>query len=718
MATVLVPRASGVLSALGLAISDVRRDYGRTLLGAARRARPRGRWRRPSAALEERRAADLDEPALRRRADLRYRRQAFELTVEADDLDALADRFHAAHEQRYGYRMDEEPVELVNLRLVATVAVPNARSWPRTSRRPATPRPRAAHGATSTATGRTRPVLRARRPRPRLARGGPGDRRVRRGDLPGAAGLGGRDRRRRHARAGADVSDERSIPSRCPSWPSALAGIAEEMGAVLVRGAYSSNIKERRDCSAALFDARGRMVAQAEHIPVHLGAMPESVAAVLEHDPEPGDVWILNDPYRGGTHLPDITAVAPVALDGEIAGYAVTRAHHSDVGGMSPGSMPADSRDIWQEGLVIPPLAARARRRARRRTCSTCCWPTCARRSCGAATCARRSPPNRVAEQRGSPSWSSGAAASWSRPPSPRCSPTRSGARARRSPRMPDGTYAAQGEIEGDGVVDEDIPIAVAVDRRRRRAADRLRGHLRSRWRATSTARSRSRARPACSRCASCSRATCRPTRARSRPLTIAAPEGSLVNAAPAGGRGGRQRRDLPADRRHRAARARRGGRPARPGPGHDEQPDHRRARLDVLRDDRRRPGRERGRAPGRPASTSGMTNTLNTPVEALELEYPLRVERYELLRRLGRRRPPPRRRRPRAGRARARARGGEPALRPPPPRAAGRGGRRARPAGREPRRRRGAAAEGARELAAGDVVELRTPGGGGWGEP
>ena len=76
---------------------------------------------------------------------------------------------------------------------------------------------------------------------------------------------------------------------------------------MLVRGAYSSNIKERRDCSAALFDAEGRMVAQAEHIPVHLGAMPEAVAAVMERDPAPGDVWILNDPYRGGTHLPDIT---------------------------------------------------------------------------------------------------------------------------------------------------------------------------------------------------------------------------------------------------------------------------------------------------------------------------------------------------------------------------------------------------------------------------
>ncbi|MDQ3236774.1 MAG: hydantoinase B/oxoprolinase family protein, partial [Actinomycetota bacterium] len=108
---------------------------------------------------------------------------------------------------------------------------------------------------------------------------------------------------------------------------SALKGIAEEMGALLIRGAYSSNIKERRDCSTALFDAEGRMVAQAEHIPVHLGAMPEAVAAVMRRNPRPGDVFALNDPYSGGTHLPDITLVSTVAPEGEILGYAVTRAH-------------------------------------------------------------------------------------------------------------------------------------------------------------------------------------------------------------------------------------------------------------------------------------------------------------------------------------------------------------------------------------------------------
>jgi N-methylhydantoinase B len=131
---------------------------------------------------------------------------------------------------------------------------------------------------------------------------------------------------------------------------SALRAVAEEMGAVLVRSSFSANIKERRDCSAALFDDRGRMIAQTEHIPVHLGAMPEAVDAVRAHDPTPGETWIVNDPYTGGTHLPDITLVSRTEL-----GFAVTRAHHADVGGVEPGSMPAASTRLDEEGVVIPP---------------------------------------------------------------------------------------------------------------------------------------------------------------------------------------------------------------------------------------------------------------------------------------------------------------------------------------------------------------------------
>jgi N-methylhydantoinase B len=129
-----------------------------------------------------------------------------------------------------------------------------------------------------------------------------------------------------------------------------LRAVAEEMGAVLIRSAFSANIKERRDCSTALFDARGRMIAQAEHIPVHLGAMPDAVAAVAANDPAPGEVWILNDPFAGGTHLPDVTMVSRTEL-----GFAVSRAHHADVGAVEPGSMPATSRTLEEEGVVIPP---------------------------------------------------------------------------------------------------------------------------------------------------------------------------------------------------------------------------------------------------------------------------------------------------------------------------------------------------------------------------
>jgi N-methylhydantoinase B len=131
---------------------------------------------------------------------------------------------------------------------------------------------------------------------------------------------------------------------------SLLRAIAEEMGAVLVRSAFSANIKERRDCSTALFDERGRLIAQAEHIPVHLGAMPDAVAAVMRHEPARAELWALNDPYAGGTHLPDITLISRTEV-----GFAVTRAHHADVGGREPGSMPADSRTLDEEGVVISP---------------------------------------------------------------------------------------------------------------------------------------------------------------------------------------------------------------------------------------------------------------------------------------------------------------------------------------------------------------------------
>ncbi len=135
----------------------------------------------------------------------------------------------------------------------------------------------------------------------------------------------------------------------------AFASIAEEMGLVLVHSALSPNIRERRDASAALFDADGEMIAQAAHIPVHLGALADAVAAVRNLEPHPGELFLLNDPYAGGSHLPDLTLIGAIDIEGRVAGYSVVRAHHSDIGGMTAGSMPAGARELYQEGLVIPP---------------------------------------------------------------------------------------------------------------------------------------------------------------------------------------------------------------------------------------------------------------------------------------------------------------------------------------------------------------------------
>ena len=155
----------------------------------------------------------------------------------------------------------------------------------------------------------------------------------------------------------------------------ALRAACQEMGVVLIRSAHSANIKERRDASTALFDADGEMIMQAEHIPVHLGSMPAAVAAVLDERHAPGVSWILNDPFSGGTHLPDITVITPIFAERDPAGgpparargsgtprsgelllgYAASRAHHADVGGRVPGSMPADSRSLAEEGIVLPP---------------------------------------------------------------------------------------------------------------------------------------------------------------------------------------------------------------------------------------------------------------------------------------------------------------------------------------------------------------------------
>ena len=402
---------------------------------------------------------------------------------------------------------------------------------------------------------------------------------------------------------------------------SALAGIAEEMGAVLVRGAYSSNIKERRDCSAALFDAEGRMVAQAEHIPVHLGAMPEAVAAVRELDPEPGEVFALNDPFRGGTHLPDVTLVSSLAPEGEIAGYAVTRAHHSDVGGKSPGSMPADSTNVHEEGLVIPPV--RLTDDVLELILANVRTPEIRRGDLRAQTAANRLGERRLAElfeRRGRDTVLAafGEVLDYAE------------RRSRRAiAEIEDGVYEAEGEIEGDGVADEDIRIRVAVTVRGEElevdfkgTAGQVPGNVNCPLAVT---------RSACYFALLVVLGGDVPRNAGAyAPLSIRAPEGSLVNARyPAAVVAGNvetsqrvadtvllalsQAVDLPAQGQGTMNNLVIGG----SGWTYYETI-----------------GGGQGAGPEGAGSSGvhvGMSNTLNTPVEALELEYPMRVERSEL---------------------------------------------------------------------------------------
>lgn len=242
---------------------------------------------------------------------------------------------------------------------------------------------------------------------------------------------------------------------------SALRAVAEEMEAALVRSAFSPNITERRDCSTAICDADGRMISQSASIPVHLGAMPDAVRAVIAARPDPGDIWILNDPFTGGTHLPDLTLVSPLHAHGALIGYAVSRAHHADVGGMSPGSMPAGSRELFQEGLVLPPVRLVAAGAVREDIVAVIL--------ANSRTPAERAGDLRaqVAAHRLADARMTELTERWGRALiQEACAELLAYAERRTRAelaRIPDGTYAAEEWLEGDGVTDEPIAIRVAV---------------------------------------------------------------------------------------------------------------------------------------------------------------------------------------------------------------------------------------------------------------
>ena len=493
-------------------------------------------------------------------------------------------------------------------------------------------------------------------------------------------------------------------PAALQVMAAALRGVAEEMGAALVRSAHSANIKERRDCSTAVFDPSGRMIAQAEHMPVHLGAMPDAVAAVLARRPRPGEPWVVNDPYTGGTHLPDITLVMVVRG----LGVVCARAHHADVGGMQPASMPAGATELIQEGVVVPPmplsddvlalLVANLRRQAERLA------DLRAQRAClevGAAGL------RGLAGRIGRRALVAGMAAlhdySERR--------TRAAIAA-----CPDGVHEARDVMEGDGIHRRDVPIAVRVTI----AGDEIEcdfagtapqqpGNVNCPIAVTRSA------------VYFCVRAAFDPDIPASGgafvPVSVVAPEGCLVNARPPGavvagttetssrivdvvtaalgkavpvpacGQGTMNNVTFgtPAFTYYETIGGGQGGGPAGPGPS---------------------------------GVHVAMSNTLNTPVEALEREYPLRIERYAL--------------RPRSGGA-GRHPGGMGVVRVyrvladcrlglmterrrhGPPGAAG--GAPGAP-GRNLLNGRPLPAKCSLDLRAGDLLEIRTPGGGGWGRP
>jgi N-methylhydantoinase B len=417
----------------------------------------------------------------------------------------------------------------------------------------------------------------------------------------------------------------------------AFTAVAEEMNANLIRSAYSPNIKERRDCSSALFDAAGQMVAQAESIPVHLGAMPYSVSAAVRavRSFSPGDVVVLNDPYAGGAHLPDITFVAPVFFGERLIAFVANRAHHADVGGKEPGSLSGDTVEIYQEGLRIPPVRLWRGGNVDRDLLDLILlnvrtpderWGDLRAQRAACVTGIERL--TSVIERYGVEVASDGMSAILDY----------SERRMRGEiERMPDGAATFSDVLDDDGVSSGPIPIRVVVTIEGDRiafdftgTAEQVRGPVNAVLAVTSSATYyavRALTDPEIPPNAGCY-----------RPIEIVAPVGSLVNPAPpapvVGGNLETSQRivdvilgamgQLVPDRTIAACQGSMnnvavGGTDPRTGRpyslyetiagGYGAHPD---------RD-------------GADGIHSHMTNTLNTPIEALEIAYPLRVERYEL---------------------------------------------------------------------------------------
>ncbi len=512
-----------------------------------------------------------------------------------------------------------------------------------------------------------------------------------------------------------------------------FAAIPEEMGAVLVKSARSPNIRERRDSSAALFTAGGELVAQAAHIPVHLGAMPDAVAAVARRGPAAGDVWILNDPYTGGTHLPDITVIEAVGAEAQTSrrgarsrddvaapvAYAVVRAHHADVGGSRPGSMPPGARRLEEEGVVIPPtrvgergellddvvdgLVARMREPALRRA-DLAAQLAAARRGGERwnELLARHGPPALEEAVRDLLDYAERR--------------TRAALAA-----LTPGTYEAEDFLEGDGVSDELLPIRVRVTLESGSLAIDFTG-------TAAAARGNVNCPLSVTRSAALFVARCLipedvPTNGGvARCITVSAPSGSLVNArAPSAVAAGNVETSQRIADALFLALAQAGARVAAQGQGTMNNVILGTAGWTYYETIGGGQGASAA-GPGPSGVHVGMSNTMNTPIEVLEMEVPLRVERYALRTNSGGH-----------GGTRARGhRGGEGVVRElrvlapcslsliterrtRSPRGLAGGGDGA--PGRNLVNGEAVGSKVAAELAAGDVVTIETPGGGGYGK-
>ncbi len=506
----------------------------------------------------------------------------------------------------------------------------------------------------------------------------------------------------------------------------ALMGVAEEMLAALIRTALSPNIRERRDCSTALFDEKGRLIVQSESIPVHLGAMPFSVAAALESIKKfaPGDVIALNDPFAGGAHIPDITLITPIFERDKLRAFAANRAHHADMGGLRPGSIAAEATEIYQEGVRIPPIKlwrrGRLNEEAFRLILANVRTPAEREGDLRAQFAANETARRRLLELIARYSWRT---LSQAMDELLDYSERRMRAELRR---LPEGIYTAEDYLDDDGRGHEKIPIRVSVTLHKGQmradftgSAPQVEGPLNAVYAVTASAVYYT------VRCLT--DPSIPPNEGCYRPIKIYAPLGTIVNARPpaavVGGNLETSQRivdvlilALAGACPGKALAACQGTMNNLTFGGIDPRTGEAFTFYETLAGGfGARPQKK-----GIDAIHSHMTNTLNTPIEALETFYPVRVERYEIRWRSG---------------GRGRYRGGHGLRRDiralvPMTFSLLADRRKTRPyglmggepgtAGRDLLIRDGRkipiASKGTMQLETGDIVSIRTPGGGGFG--